>query len=242
MVFHLKMLQVKWNEWRFRPQFCIHKAILGQGQHGLMRWILLWILPLVQDQSLGLLTSSPACYYCTTKPPHHPVVVRTLNNARGVQYIGIKSNPSSTHQLYLSFLPSTLTLMVACLTSASKSTTAFFSVSIIPTTISKNLKHTKNLLIPNIHAQTFDKGNSKFEMKLNDLYGSVKCWSIKSLTCHVYLYWLYQCVNASVFFSSKQHQNNNILLYSSTKILRFNTSDVIPINLHSSITSAIKIY
>ena len=31
-----------------------------------MRWMLLWIMPLVQDQSLGLLTSSPACYHCTT--------------------------------------------------------------------------------------------------------------------------------------------------------------------------------
>ena len=43
------------------------KAILGWRQAGLMRWILLWIEPLVQDQSLNLLICSPACYYC---PPN----------------------------------------------------------------------------------------------------------------------------------------------------------------------------
>ena len=42
------------------------KAILGRGQPGLMRLILSWIMPLVQDRSLDLLTSSPSRYYCTT--------------------------------------------------------------------------------------------------------------------------------------------------------------------------------
>ena len=41
----------------FRPQCCIIR---------LMRWILFWIMPVVQDRSLDLLTSSPACYHCTT--------------------------------------------------------------------------------------------------------------------------------------------------------------------------------
>ena len=57
------------NEWCFRPRFCTMKAILGWGQPGLMRWILLWIMPLVQDRLLDLLTSSPACYDCTTGGP-----------------------------------------------------------------------------------------------------------------------------------------------------------------------------
>ena len=34
-----------------------------------MRWILLWIIPLVQDQSLDLMTSSPACYHCAMDAP-----------------------------------------------------------------------------------------------------------------------------------------------------------------------------
>ena len=34
-----------------------------------MRWMLLSIIPLVQDRSLDLLTSSPACYYWATDAP-----------------------------------------------------------------------------------------------------------------------------------------------------------------------------
>ena len=34
-----------------------------------MRWILLWIMPLVQDWSLDLLTISPMHYHCTTDTP-----------------------------------------------------------------------------------------------------------------------------------------------------------------------------
>ena len=44
------------------------KAILGRGQPGLMRWIL-WNMPLVQDRSLDLLTSSPVRYHCATDAP-----------------------------------------------------------------------------------------------------------------------------------------------------------------------------
>ena len=50
----------KQNEWCLRPQFC---TILGQGQPGLMGWILVWTTPQEHDWSLGLLTCSPACYH-----------------------------------------------------------------------------------------------------------------------------------------------------------------------------------
>ena len=42
----------------FRPRFCTYKATLGRGQIGLLRWIFVWILPLVQDRSLDMLTRS----------------------------------------------------------------------------------------------------------------------------------------------------------------------------------------
>ena len=57
------------NELCFRPRFCTCKAILRRGQPELMRWILLWIMLLVQDQSLDLLTSSPARYHCAMDAP-----------------------------------------------------------------------------------------------------------------------------------------------------------------------------
>ena len=38
----------------------------GQWQPGLMRWILIWIMPQVQDRLLDLLTCNPARYHCTT--------------------------------------------------------------------------------------------------------------------------------------------------------------------------------
>ena len=61
--FHFKYF-VKWNEWCLA--MILHsKAILGWGQTELMRWILLWIMPMAQDRSLELLTSSPACYHCS---------------------------------------------------------------------------------------------------------------------------------------------------------------------------------
>ena len=62
----------KENDWCFRPRFCTYKAILGWGQPGLMGWILLWILPLVQDRSLDLLASSTSRYHCTTDVPPGP--------------------------------------------------------------------------------------------------------------------------------------------------------------------------
>ena len=40
------------------------KAILGHPR--LMRWILVWMIPQVQDRSLDLVTCSPTHYYCIT--------------------------------------------------------------------------------------------------------------------------------------------------------------------------------
>ena len=58
----------KWNgnEWCFRPRFCTVRRQTTRRQPGLKRWILLWIMPLVQDRSLDLLASIPARYHCTT--------------------------------------------------------------------------------------------------------------------------------------------------------------------------------
>ena len=58
------------NEWIacFRPQFC-NVRLLGRGQPGLMRWILVWIMPQVQDWLLNLLTRSPVSYHCATTAP-----------------------------------------------------------------------------------------------------------------------------------------------------------------------------
>ena len=47
------------------------EAILGQGQSRLMRWILVWIIPQVQDQSLNLLICSPVPYHCATAAPQY---------------------------------------------------------------------------------------------------------------------------------------------------------------------------
>ena len=45
------------------------KGILSRGQPGMMKWILLWNMLLVQVRSLDLLTISPARYHCTTDAP-----------------------------------------------------------------------------------------------------------------------------------------------------------------------------
>ena len=57
---------INWNDCCVRPRFCTVKAILGWRQPGRMRWILLWTMPLAQDQSLDVLVSSPGRYHCTT--------------------------------------------------------------------------------------------------------------------------------------------------------------------------------
>ena len=47
----------------------ISSAYWEAGTTWLRRWILLWIMPLVQDGSLELLTRSPAWFFCTTDAP-----------------------------------------------------------------------------------------------------------------------------------------------------------------------------
>ena len=60
------------NVWRFRPRLCTVKATLGRGQLALMRWILFWNMPLVQDRSLDLLTSSQLATTGLLMPPRMP--------------------------------------------------------------------------------------------------------------------------------------------------------------------------
>ena len=48
------------------------QTTLDLGQPGLMRWIVVWIVPQVQDQSVHLLTCSTACkQYVVIPTPHH---------------------------------------------------------------------------------------------------------------------------------------------------------------------------
>ena len=71
-------ISVWWNEmkWWFRPRFCTSKTILGRGQPGLMRWFLLWMMPLVQDRSLDLLASGP----CSALPLYHGLLLTAAEN------------------------------------------------------------------------------------------------------------------------------------------------------------------
>ena len=69
----LEIFGFEWmNEWMddVLSHDSVLKDILGRRQPGLMRWFLLWIMPLVQDRSLDLLTSSPACYHCAMDAPY----------------------------------------------------------------------------------------------------------------------------------------------------------------------------
>ena len=59
-ILHCKMMM-------FNATILYCKAILSRRQPGQLRWILLWIMPLVQDGSLYLLASSTARYHCTVK-------------------------------------------------------------------------------------------------------------------------------------------------------------------------------
>ena len=54
------------NEWWpvFSATILHCKAVLGQGQPGQMRWILVWNMPQVQGQFLKLLTCFWAYYHC----------------------------------------------------------------------------------------------------------------------------------------------------------------------------------
>ena len=51
------------NVWMVFQAIILHcNATLFQGQHGLMRGVLIWTMPQMQYWSLDLLTCSPACY------------------------------------------------------------------------------------------------------------------------------------------------------------------------------------
>ena len=73
----LRVMENEWmnkmSEWFVFKVTILHcEAILDWGQFGLMRWILVCIMPQVQDQSLDLLTSSHAHYHCATDSPTPP--------------------------------------------------------------------------------------------------------------------------------------------------------------------------
>ena len=51
---------------------------MGRGHPGLMKWILLWNMPLVQDRSRHMLTISPMRYHCTTDAPTHVIFTCTM--------------------------------------------------------------------------------------------------------------------------------------------------------------------
>ena len=86
------------NEWCFRPWFCTVR--LYWARDNVMKWILLWIIPLVQDRSLDLLTSNPACYHCTTDAPSTTVYIYCKinrvhlwpRNTRAKQMCGLRSH------------------------------------------------------------------------------------------------------------------------------------------------------
>ena len=109
------------NEWCFRPRFCICKAIMGWGQPGLMRWILLWIMPLVQDQSLNLLTSSPVHYHCATDPPHSPTSSMIIYTRQNKFYCTFKSLCT----IFLSWM--NITASSSCLINCLKQRTSTFT-------------------------------------------------------------------------------------------------------------------
>ena len=58
------------NEWMvFQTTILHYKALLGWKQPGLMGWILLYFMLLVQDWLLDLLISSPVRYFYATAAP-----------------------------------------------------------------------------------------------------------------------------------------------------------------------------
>ena len=54
---------IKYRNECFKPCF-YRSVIMDRGQLWLMRWILVWAMPRVQDRSLDLLTCSPTRYHC----------------------------------------------------------------------------------------------------------------------------------------------------------------------------------
>ena len=77
MIIKIPWLQtISCIEWMVFYALILHcMAKLGCGQPGLMRWILVWILPQVQDQLLNLQSNMlPLCFDCP-----HVYITRHLN-------------------------------------------------------------------------------------------------------------------------------------------------------------------
>ena len=75
LLFYLvtRIIISKQKEWMVFQATILHcKVILGRGQPRPMSWVMIWIMPQVQDRSLDLLTWSPARFHCTTvASPHY---------------------------------------------------------------------------------------------------------------------------------------------------------------------------
>ena len=75
MIVFNSILRQKMNERMvFKATILYGKAILEQRQPGIMWWILVRNMPLVQDQSPDKLTCSPVCYYCAAAAPLYSIV------------------------------------------------------------------------------------------------------------------------------------------------------------------------
>ena len=99
---HCSHDEMKWLV--FKVTFLHCKAILGRGQSGLMGRILLWIMPLVQDRSFDMLTSSPECYNCTTAAPwcSHDEELPGCNVTQSIHLVSDHYRPwTSDDDLYL---------------------------------------------------------------------------------------------------------------------------------------------
>ena len=73
------------NEWCFRPRFWTVRLYWARDNlGGLLRWILFWIMPLVQDRLLDQLTISPARYHCTTAAPTVFLMRTSINKCENV--------------------------------------------------------------------------------------------------------------------------------------------------------------
>ena len=67
--------------WKWMKATILHcKVLLGRGQPVLIRWILLWIILLVQGRSIDLLTSSPTCYNPLYHGPPPPLYAYAYGN------------------------------------------------------------------------------------------------------------------------------------------------------------------
>ena len=82
-------------KWMVFQAMILHlSGYTGPGTTWVNEWILLWIMPLVQDWLLGLLTCSPTQCHCTTyaPPPHmstiHSPITHNIQNHSNYDFIG----------------------------------------------------------------------------------------------------------------------------------------------------------